>query len=210
MSGFVKGALIFIVGVGVGVVGSKTYFEKKYNDICNEEIKSVKETFENLRKIDRSKTSEKPSIKDVMEYSNIVKNNDYASNPVNTIPDEDEDEEPDEFDEDDPVIEYIPSADDPDIVYEVRSDNRPESIDPENFGDIVGYRREALNYYLDGVFADDSGNVVENVDETIGLDNLKHFDEYETGALFIRNDAKRCYYEVYLDKRNFSDVCGGV
>ena len=44
-----------------------------------------------------------------------------------------------------------------------------------------------------------------DVDEIVG-DALEHFGEYEEDSAFVRNDAKRCDYEILQDLRNFKDV----
>lgn len=33
-----------------------------------------------------------------------------------------------------------------------------------------------------------------------------HFGEYEEDAVFVRNDAKKCDYEILKDLRRFCDV----
>lgn len=55
------------------------------------------------------------------------------------------------------------------------------------------------------MLADECGEEVDDVEEIVG-DGLEHFGEYEEDSVFVRNDAKRCDYEILKDLRNFSDV----
>lgn len=88
-------------------------------------------------------------------------------------------------------------------------EDRPYVISPEEYGDIDGYECISLNYYADGVVADDSDNIIENVEYVIGEDSLDHFGEYEEDCVFVRNDTTRCDYEILRDTRNFEDIMNG-
>lgn len=63
---------------------------------------------------------------------------------------------------------------------------------------------DSLTYFADGILADECGEIVDDVEEIIG-DGLDHFGEYEDDSVFVRNDAKRCDYEILKDLRDFSD-----
>ena len=68
------------------------------------------------------------------------------------------------------------------------------------------YETFSLSYYSDGVVADDNDDLVDDVDEVIGLESLKHFGEYEDDSVFVRNDRLKCDYEILLDQRRYSDL----
>lgn len=40
----------------------------------------------------------------------------------------------------------------------------------------------------------------------LGIDSLNHFGEYEDDSVFVRNDARKCDYEILLDQRTYSEV----
>jgi hypothetical protein len=63
-----------------------------------------------------------------------------------------------------------------------------------------------LTYYSDGVLTDENDEVLEDVEDIIGIDSLNHFGEYEEDSVYVRNDEKLCDYEILLDNRNYSDV----
>ena len=49
-------------------------------------------------------------------------------------------------------------------------------------------------------------DIVDDIEETVGIDSLTHFGEYEDGSVFVRNDERKCDYEILLDHRNYEDV----
>ena len=79
----------------------------------------------------------------------------------------------------------------------------PYVIAPEEF-DELGYTPISLTYFADGVLADENGVVIDDVEEIIG-DALDHFGEYEDDSVYVRNDAKRCDYEILRDERKYAE-----
>lgn len=89
---------------------------------------------------------------------------------------------------------------------EVMDKKRPYVIPPEQFGDIEDYEQISLTYYADNVLTDEDDEVIENVDDIIGLESLNHFGEFEDDSVFVRNDERKCDYEILLDQRLYADV----
>lgn len=81
----------------------------------------------------------------------------------------------------------------------------PYVISPDEFGEMDGYGKISLTYFADGVLADEDNEPVDDIAEIVG-DGLEHFGEYEEDSVFVRNDAKKCDYEILRDLRAFSDV----
>jgi hypothetical protein len=84
--------------------------------------------------------------------------------------------------------------------------NAPYVITPEEFGERDDYETASLTYFADGILADDTDQMVEDVDDTVGTDSLTHFGEYEDDSVFVRNDDLKCDYEILLDVRKYADV----
>lgn len=82
----------------------------------------------------------------------------------------------------------------------------PYVISPENFGEFDEYEKVSLTYYSDNVLTDEDDNVIEDPDELIGPDSLSCFGEYEDDSVFVRDDERKCDYEILLDNRRFSSV----
>lgn len=83
---------------------------------------------------------------------------------------------------------------------------KPYVISPDEFNEFDDYSVISLTYYEDGVLTDDNNEIVEDVVGTVGKDFARHFGEYEEDAVHIRNDEKKCDYEILRDSRNYSDV----
>lgn len=83
--------------------------------------------------------------------------------------------------------------------------DKPYVISPDEFGDS-DYEIISLTYYADKVLTDETGDIVDDVEDLVGYDSLNHFGEYEEDSVFVRNDALSTDYEILLDPRNYSDV----
>ena len=93
----------------------------------------------------------------------------------------------------------------------VQEDDTEESggiyvISPEEFGNRSDYDSISFTYYADGVLADEYDEIVTDVENTIGIDSLNHFGEYEEDSVFVRNDIKKCDYEILLDESIYTGV----
>lgn len=77
----------------------------------------------------------------------------------------------------------------------------PYVIAPEEFDELDGYEIHSLTYYADGVLTDEQNDVID-----IGIDPSEHFGEYEDDSVFVRDDFKKCDYEILMDLRTYSDA----
>ncbi len=182
--------MAFIFGASIGSVVTWMYVKKKYEQLAKEEIDSVKEVFSKretndaMKEAKFNKQEEKPDLK---MYAATVHENNYT-NYSNT----------DSKDE---------------TKKEVRKqDNGNEKgyfayvITPEEFGEFDDYEKVSLSYFDDQILADENLDIVDDVDETVGVDSLTHFGEYEDDSVFVRNDERKCDYEILLDHRDYEDV----
>ena len=172
----------FAAGAVVGGAAGWFYAREKYAGIADEEIQSVKMAYAMREQrlaegATTPATAGKPLEKpDLIGYAKTLQKEGYTDYSS--------------------TIEARDSQKTGDI---------PHVISPEEFGEIEEYTKISLSYFADGVLADDNNEVVDDVEEIVG-DALSHFGEYEDDAVFVRNDAKRCDYEILLDARDFEDV----
>ena len=190
MNNNIKSFIFFTLGIAVGSVGTWKYFEKKYQQLAQDEIDSVTQVFS--KRIQppenpevRIKTKDKPNILDYVA-TNVKGFVDYSGISSNNTEEEVTD------------VELLTD--------EVETANEPYVIAPEDFGNMDDYDTVSLIYYADHVLADDDDREIEDVDEIIGLDSLETFGEYEDDSVFVRNDILKCDYEILLDPRNYSDL----
>lgn len=187
----------FTVGAAIGVASSWYICKKKYEQIAQEEIDSVKEVFskkavdisevpvEDYVKAKAAQAKEKPNI---MDYASKLNDEGYInySNTEMPLPEAESKEVETEEENVDPEHPYI--------------------IPPDEFGELYDYETISLTYYADKVLTDDLDELVENIDQVVGRDSLEHFGEYEDDSVFVRNDRLKADYEILLDSRNYSDV----
>ena len=89
---------------------------------------------------------------------------------------------------------------------DVESSEKPYVISPDEFGEFEDYEKISLIYYNDGVLTDENNEIVDDINEIVGEDSLKHFGEYEEDSVFVRNDKLKCDYEILYDLRKYKNV----
>ena len=198
-------AIIFISGVAVGSFVTWRLLKEKYIRQTQEEINEVREHYRKKKESEEvtvdsngaTETNEKPDLiayaakltkKGYIDYTDpksIVK---ATGDTIDAVVQKTNEEPLD------PVILNDPSYQPPYI------------ISPEDFAIDDEYTIVNLNYYIDGVLTDEDDNIVENVDDVVGLENLNHMGEYEDDALHIRNENYKCEYEILLSRRLYHDT----
>lgn len=184
--------IAFMLGMAFGSAATWQIVRQRYQKQAEEEIASVKEFYQSKQAGEQFKSAapdgseaeaaaklnrEKPSVAD---YAKLLQKQgyvDYADTTAEGKPEDDRD----------PELPYV--------------------ISPDDFGEKPGYDQISLTYFEDGVLVDEADDMaeIENVEEIVG-DALAHFGEYEEDAVFVRNDAKKCDYEILKDLRRFCDV----
>lgn len=205
MNSTLKGVLIFVLGAAAGSLATWKLIEKKYKDIAQEEIDSVKDTFSKMKK------NEYPDkLEDYPDFEEFDDSDDVEEEPKSEQK-IDRNNKPD-------IVEYAKILSETGYTnyaerqdkkekkgVEPVEDERPYVISPDEFGEKDGYENVTLTYYADGVLTDYFDNVISNIDEVVGLDSLDHFGEYEDDAVFVRNEKMETDYEILRDLRDFNE-----
>lgn len=181
-------SLTFIIGTVTGSVVTWYLLKDKYEALAQEEIDSVKEVFlrrEQELKDQSVKKTVAEGIKDadkekpdLKEYARRLEKEGYTR-----------------------YSDFGSDGEEKPV-----SEAGPYVIPPEQFGDNEEHEQISLTYYADGVLADENDEVIEDVEDAVGIDSLNHFGEYEDDSVFVRNDARKCDYEILLDQRTYSEV----
>lgn len=176
--------LIFAAGGAIGSLVTWKLVKDRYAKIANDEIREMREYFYN--KADYVTDNDAPaevevSVKpeDIREYANKLSESGY--------------------------VDYSDASNNKEIE-EVKDVFGPYVIAPEVFDTEDEYEIISLTYYADGVLADDMDEVIEDVDKLIGRGTLSHFGEYEDDSIFVRDDERKCDYEILCDSRKYSEV----
>lgn len=177
---------MFALGAAVGSFATWKIIKDKYERIAQEEIDSVKQVFsKRAEKLNNEfdEAQQKPKKDDSNQaiandkYKNILNKHNYTKYS------ESETKEAHSMDEFEPYV-----------------------IPPEEFGELDDYETISLTYYSDGMLTDDQDNIIEDVVGAVGWDYEDHFGEYEDDSVFIRNDARKCDYEILRDERCYRDL----
>lgn len=83
---------------------------------------------------------------------------------------------------------------------------KPYAITPDEFGELDEYDTVSLVYYADKYLATYDGEIIEDIEDTIGFESLNHFGDYEDDTVFVRNDVLKHDYEIMQDESNFEDI----
>lgn len=186
--------LIFVAGACVGSVVTWKLVEKKYQQIAQEEIDSVKEALGYYNQEGSKSDEDQEYVEDdeeerfdhdagsaKEELAHICKEQGYDYNGISKKEGEDE-----------------------------MAENRPYVISPEEF-DENGYKTKTLFYYNDDVVTDDRGKVLseKSIEKLIGKESLTTFGQYESDSVFVRNDDLKTDYEILADERNYHEMFMG-
>lgn len=197
------GAFTYLVVAAAGFYTGFIFSKKKYENLAEEEVKSVKKSLEEyyegrcLGKPDEESNRDEPldddgSIKKEIPKVKKTETEEYKDYS-----------EPYRNPESDGRIAGKPSDD---IIEEggTGKSDTPYIITPAEFGES-NYEAKELFYYRDNVLADSDDNIVNDVRECIG-DGLDHMGMYEEGCIHVRNDILGIDYEVLSDERTFGDI----
>ena len=193
MGDSVKNFMIFASGAAIGSVITWNFVKAKYEQIANEEITSVKDTY--AKKLEEIRDHE---IEDELGEDD---EDDFYKEDT----DEEEFSEGDMENYYDAVREYEHNNHDNSAQNELEVD-KPYVISPEEFGEFDNYEQISLTYYDDGYLADDMDDLVEDVEDIIGWELLNHIGEYEEDAIHIRNDSLKTDYEILRVMDRYSDI----
>ena len=183
MNDKLSSVIIFCGGVFIGGFLTWDFFKTKYEKIADEEIASVKETFEHREPRPDKNYKVEETLKGNDAYVNIIDSSGYRNYSNTTIK----------------TDKKGGTAD-----MELK---QPYVITPEQYEDNVDYTKVSLTWYNDEVLEDDWGNVLDP-DDVIGSDALKTFGQYEKDSVFVRDDDEQIDYEVLLDTRSYKETYG--
>ncbi len=189
--------LWFIGGAAIGSLAAWKILEKKYQDKADAEIESVKKAFSERAEKEREFAKKEEEIEQRAEE--VIKETCTIRTTPAVVatsgPHDEATNKPDILSYKKKVAEYST----PPMI--------PYAIAEDEFGE-TDYECISMTYYSDGVLADDGDYIVENIEEIIGEKNLEPLDERKTDMVWVRNDERRCDYEIAWDSRSYSEVIG--
>lgn len=185
----------FLLGAAGGVVGGYYFSKNKFQTLADKEIESVRKVYEHHFK--------KP------EGTQPVTTEGSPSPKINklTAPDTEQKGSITDYGK-----MYAGTEVEPEVVgtskttKPVKKPSKPiRVISPQEFQESE-YTADTLIYYADKVLADSDGNVIHNINDTIGPEALSTFGRYLDDTVYVRDDNKQIDYEIIWDVRKYSSV----
>lgn len=187
MNNALKNLFIFAVGAAAGAVATWKFLNDKYEKLYHEEVEAYKEYHK--EKSEKTEPESKPEPEQKKEAPKTESSDPLMDKLRDTVE----------------RAGYTDYSTTKEKQEPEEKDIRPYVIRPEELGDQIGYDVIELTYYADGVVAEED-DVMDDVDEVIGIDSLGHFGQFEEDAVCVRNDRLKCDYQIILDERTYSDV----
>lgn len=176
------GAFIFLAGVAAGSIGTWFIVKKKYEEIADAEIASVKEAYGRRTAIVLDEASTEGNDKDKPDlmtfYKDKIKDEGY--------------------------VNYSEKPSDKSESKEDKEMKKPHVISYEEFEES-DFEAIALTYYADNVLVDDDDEVINNADEVIGDIDISH-EFGDEDCIYVVNDELKTIYEICRDHRKYSDI----
>lgn len=213
MNKSIFGVIGFVLGAAAGSLVTWKLIEKKYMDMADDEIRSVKEMYRS--KIVNSEVLDEknddmfvarkgPEFTVSMEVTDegkqlVEKLNELTTSYVS------DDDKPDYTAYSQAKEKHNVFDDTMPTEPEVKHDE-PYIIDPTEFGEFSEYEQRELTYYKDGVICENDTDMIDPYDILGDIDVEEHFGEYENDRVFVRDDRRQVDYEILRDERTFMEV----
>ena len=172
-----KYLFIFTVGAAAGAVVTHQILKPKYERMVQEEVNEFKNDWaernnESEEETDSEVTEDTvPDEIDLAAYKKLVDDAKYAS-----------------------ILEEGGSKS--------MSNDDPYVISPLKFAEGCDYETISLTYFKNGgILVDELGELVNDIEGTVGLEFHEHFGEYtdDPDTVYVRNDRLEVDYEIQLD-----------
>lgn len=191
---FLKGAIIFACGSGIGFAGGMAFAKNKYEDKFNSEMSEMRQHYQEKlngleEKIDIAESK--------LGAAEIIKNEKYVSY--------DRMNETEVRDRVKTIIEKAVNGDRPPEDYP----DEPFVITEEDFSERELYfEKIECDYYLGDEALVDEADELLNIADTIGYENLEEFINSDESVMYIRNAHLATDYLVTKMGGNYSEIIG--
>ena len=195
----------FIVGAAIGSAVTWYYAKRYYEERNREDIESVKSvfTYKKDNKAQRNSDVHDAELVRTIMTSKAVILDDDADAPINI------NIKPDIMNyaakiKNEKYVDYSTSTK---TNNEVKlGETHPYVISPDEYGEYDDYSKISFMYYADHILCDELDQIVDNIDELIGIESLSTFGLYDDDSVYVRNDERKTDYEILRSLRTYSEV----
>lgn len=184
MKGTLSKFFVFAVGAAIGSAVTYKYLKTKYDDILNEELESMREYYaEKYNDAEDEDIEEEQEVETEPAESDVMNDirRSYAAIAKSSG--------------------YINATE----AKKIDEVDNPYVIDADDYGEYEDYSLINLTYFSDKILADDTGEIIEDVDDAVGP-NLWDLFPDDDDTVFIRNDKLMSDYEIQKDYRSYDEV----
>lgn len=207
MKTIIVGILSLLTGGGIGYLVGNKVATKKYKDLADKEVESVKAS---LKAYYEEKMQNGTTIKKGSEAVNDKK--DDKPKKKNPLMDKDSIDYDMLKEEKHEYMKYVKPYISENNVKEGEPEDtvginplKPYLISSEEYSES-DYNAQTLHWYRDGVLCDDEYNVIKDIHGTVGDEALNSFGLYQEDAVYVRNDQHKIDYEILLEDDDYSRV----
>lgn len=197
MSNEAKSTFAFVAGAMIGAAAAWYFTKDRYSKRAQEEIDSVKAAFANRfgecrheQATEDAESDTEVAEKEENRFTAVSSLNAFGKSTVDKV---------------DYSAITRPLGYSGEVIDEPEEVDKPYVISQNEYGEFGDYMEISLTYYEDGIVADDDDEIIEDVAAVLGTDFIK---EFEDDVVLIRNDARKCDYEVVRDYRTYHEVTG--
>lgn len=191
---FLKGAIIFACGAGIGFVGGVFFTKNKYEDKFNSELSDMRQHYqERLNNLE-----EKIDIAESKKVAaEIITQQQYVSY--------DRMNETEVRDRVKTIMEKAVNGDRPPEEYP----DEPFVITEEDFSERELYfEKIECDYYLGDEALVDEADDLLNIEDTVGYENIENFINSDESIMYIRNAHLSTDYLVTKMGGSYSEIIG--
>lgn len=202
--------LAFAGGAGAGSFITWVVTKKKYQQKLNEAVKKMRETADQNPPKEEEQTNQNETAEVVeakpettaavsQNQNNISLENDLQKQAAKIAR-----EKPNIINYTKMIkeLEYVPQNESKETYYSeypylITGDMIPFGEKEDSEGNP--YDKVTLMYYEDGVIADTADEIIDDVNDTIGTENLSHFGDFPNkDCIYVRNDRLQIDFEVCM------------
>lgn len=193
-----------VVGACIGASATYVIVKKKYEDILETEIQSVKDSYNKMAK-DLADKNESEKKRIILETTNQITGylQESSADGTEEVLETEENEEPEEFDEEVIVKTKKVTKEKPHAKSMNSFKGAPEIISEDDYGSEDEFNLVTL-YYLaeNGDILDEDHDLIEDPASLIGEENMAALpDKFESDdCVYVRNFQRQCDYEVLLEE----------
>lgn len=205
MNNGIKLFLTFAVGAAAGSAIAWKLTKDKYEKIAQDEIKAVRDAFEEYKKCCEEGEPENEGPAPKVDLNEPEETTDYDSEEYKSAV-----RHMKEVLENGGYVDYskYDEKGGSESMVAKPEEPAPKVISPEEFGEDEDYDQVSLTYFSDGVIIDEWNRKYDEFEiaDSIGENFAAHFGQYEDDSVHVRNDRLETYYEILADVRTYEEA----